>query len=136
MAKFVLTDASIVVNAQDLSSNCESVTVNMSQPEQDVSAMGDQGHTIVPGLPDCSFDVTWRQDYAATKVDATNWTAYGMPSFTVVVKPTSAVVGTANPTFTGTCILTDYKPISGSIGDAADATTTYTVSGTIVRATS
>src|SRR6266567_3067064 len=101
MAKFVLTDASIVVGGQDLSAWCESVTVTMSQPEQVISAMGDAGEQILPGLPDCSIDVTWRQDYVALKVDATNWTAYSSAGLTtIVVKPTSAAVSTTNPTFT------------------------------------
>ena len=135
--KQYLGDASVVVNNVDLSDHVASVTINESQPEVDVTAMGDGGHVILPGLPDCTIEVTYRQDYTSGKVDGTHWTLYNMTSgFQVVVKPTSPAVGASNPTFTATCVLLDYQPISGGPGDAADATVTYTVTGTIVRATS
>ena len=137
MALAVLTDVSFTFNGTDLSDHVESITVNSSQPGQEITCMGDVGHTILPGLPDCSIDVTFRQDYATTKVDAVIWSALnGGTSQSFTIKPTSGVVGISNPKYTGNAFVQDYKPLSGSIGDTADATVTLVVDGTITRATS
>lgn len=137
MAKFVLRDASVVVNAVDLSDHVASVEINMSAEDVATTAMGATGVTRLPGLRDESFTITWRQDFAAAEVDATLFPLYsGGTSHTVVVKPTSAAVGATNPTFTGTCYLLEYAPLSGEVGSVADSDTTFVVDGVITRATS
>ena len=135
MGKFVLKDASVVVNSVDLSDHVASVEIATKADDVAVTAMGATGVNRLPGLRDESFKVKWRQDFAAAKVDATLWPLYsGSTSHTVVVKPTSAAVSATNPTFTGTCYLLDYTPLSGDVGSVADSDTTFTVDGVITRA--
>ena len=134
MARYVFTDASWTYNGQDLSNHVESIVLNLSQPAIGLEAMGDSGHVIAPGLPDCSIDVTYRQDYAASNVDATNYGAWsGGTAGAFILKPTSAATSSTNPKFTGNAYVQDFKPISGTIGDAADATVTYVVNGAVTR---
>lgn len=136
MAKFVLKDASIVVNSVDLSDHCASVEISMSAEDVVTTAMGATGVTRLPGLRDESFNVTWRSDFASAKVDATLAPLYtGGTSHTVVVKPTSAGVSATNPTYTGTCYLLEFSPIAGEVGSVADVETTFVVDGVITRAT-
>lgn len=136
MAKFVLRDASIVVNSVDLSDHCVSVEIAMKADDVAITAMGATGVNRLPGLRDESFKVKWRGDFATSKIDQTLAPLYtGGTSHTVVVKPTSAGVGPTNPTYTGTCYLLEFSPVSGSVGDVADVETTFTVDGVITRAT-
>jgi len=136
VAKFVLKDASVVVNSVDLSDHVASVEISMGAEDVATTAMGATGVTRLPGLRDESITVTWRSDFAAAKVDATLAPLYtGGTPHTVVVKPTSAAVSATNPTYTGTCYLLEFAPIAGGVGDVADVETTFVVDGVITRAT-
>lgn len=136
MAKLVLKDCSVVVNAVDLSDHVASVEISTQAADVETTAMGAAGVQRLPGLRDESISITWRQDYAAAKVDATLWPLYSAgTSHTVVVKPTSAAVSATNPTFTATCYLLEYQPVAGDVGDVANADTTFVVDGAITRAT-
>jgi hypothetical protein len=46
------------------------------------------------------------------------------------------VVSSTNPQFSGSGILQTYPPVSGSVGDIANAPTTFQGSGALTRATS
>lgn len=135
MAKHMIRDASLVVNGVDLSAHTKSVEISSSAEDVNVTAMGATGVQRVPGLRDESLSVTWLQDYAAAKVDATLSPLYtGGTSFTVVVKPTSAAVSATNPSFTATCYLLEYQPIAGEVGSAHEVESTFVVDGVWTRA--
>lgn len=128
-------DASVVINGVDLSNRVVTAEVDMSVAEVPTTAMGASGQGRAPGLRDDSFTFVFRQDFAAANVDATMFPLLGAAAFTVVVKETSAAVSVGNPSYTGSCILTEYQPIAGSVGDIADASVTLPVDGIITRAT-
>lgn len=118
MTTRVLTDASVTVNAVDLSDHVQSVTVELSRETQDDTAMGNTARSNSAGLKTNSMSVTFLQDFAASEVDATLWTLYDAGTeHDVVVKETSSAVGATNPTYTLTGFITDYNPIGGSVGD-------------------
>lgn len=134
MASLILDDASVVINAVDLSDHVQSVTINYSAEMQDETAMGDDTRVNKGGLKNWSMDVEFKQDYASGEVDATLFSLVGA-TFTVTVKPTSAAVGTTNPSYSGTGILESYNPIGNSVGDLATAPITIQSAGTLTRAT-
>lgn len=135
MAKFVLTDASIVINAVDLSDHVESLTINYEAEAQDCTSMGDTTRAFLGGLKNWSMDVTFRQDYAASEVDVTLFGIVGS-QITVTAKPTSAAVSTTNPSYSGTALLTTYTPIGNAVGDLAAAPVSFVSAGALTRATS
>tara|TARA_S200002703_G_scaffold60250_1_gene52154 strand:+ start:1804 stop:2223 length:420 start_codon:yes stop_codon:yes gene_type:complete len=118
MAKFVLSDASIVINSVDLSDHCTSVTFNYEAEAQENTVMGDTTRANLGGLLNYSVDVEFAQDYATNEVDATLFSIVGT-SVTVVIKPTSDAVSTSNPSYTGSMMLQSYQPVSGTVGDRA-----------------
>lgn len=137
MAKFALTDAYLDVDGTDLSDHVESIRLAYDAEMVDVTCMGDTGRTYTTGLVNGTLTVTFRQDYDASSVDATLFPLIGGASAAIEVRPTSAAAGTTNPSFTGTCYLQSYDgPVSGSVGQAANASATFQVSGTVSRATS
>lgn len=135
MAVFVLTDASVTVNSVDLSAYVTSVTLNYEKDSVEVTAMGSSGHLYTGGLQNNSLDITFNQDFAATKVAATLDALIGTTT-TVVVKPTSAAVGATNPTYTiASAFLNATQPVNGSVGDLASMSVSFT-GGTLTKATS
>lgn len=135
MAVFVLTDASVTVNSVDLSAYVTSVTLNYEKDSVEVTAMGNSGHLYTGGLQNNSLDVTFNQDFAATKVAATLDALIGSTT-TVVVKPTSAAVSATNPSYTiASAFLNATQPVNGSVGDLASMSVSFT-GGTLTKATS
>jgi hypothetical protein len=137
MAIHVLTNASLVYNSVDLSVYVTQITVTMSSEDVDITGMGATARAHAPGLRDDRIEVTFLQDFAAAKVDATIYAQQGGSGATMVVKPTSSAVSATNPSYTMTAVPFDYTPIDGAVGEADTVTVTFLPgSGAIVRATS
>ena len=135
MPKHVLTNASLVINSVDLSDHVRSVTLSYEAELQDDTTMGDDTRTNLGGLKNWSMDVEFTQNYDSAKVDATLWGIVGS-AVTVVLKPTSAAVGTTNPSYSGSGVIGSYSPLGNSVGDLAVAPVTIAAAGTLTRATS
>lgn len=135
MAVFVMKDASVTVNSVDLSTYVTSLTLNYEVDSVEVTAMQMAGHTYTGGLQNVSLDVTFNQDFAATKVAATLDALIGTTT-TVIVKPTSSAVSATNPSYTiSNAFLAGTQPVAGSVGDLASMSVSFT-GGTLVKATS
>lgn len=135
MASFAFTDASVVINAVDLSDHVRSVTLNVEAEDLEDTAMGDTYRSRIGGLKDWSIDVEFNQDFAASEVDATIFPILGTV-VTVTVKPTSAAVGATNPSYSGSVLISEYNPLDGSVGDLATTSVSWPGAGTLTRATS
>ena|SRR5215831_11014807 len=117
MAIVMTNDASLIVNSVDLSDHVRSLTITMSAADLDATAMGAQSQAHAVGLRDDKMEVTFLQDYAASKVDATlSPLVSSSTPFTVVSKPTSAAVSTTNPSYTMSALLFEYPPIDADVG--------------------
>lgn len=134
MAEFVLTDASVTVNAVDLSGKVRKATVKTSADDQDATAMGATWKARRGGLKDSTVSLEFNQDFAAANVDATLWAALGT-NVTVVVKPTSGALSATNPGFSGSMLLKEYSPIDGEVGSMATAGAEFVGAGTLSRLT-
>jgi len=129
-------NAALKVNAVDLSNRVESVTLSLAKDDVDVTAMGDGGHTHMPGLENDKLTVNFWQDFAASSVDKTLLAIFqaGTPvPFSLAANGT--VGGTTNPVYTGQVVLQDYQPIGGKVGDGLQAPVTFVVSGTVSSGT-
>ena len=135
MARIVLTDVEVTVNSVDLSDHIASVTIDQSFNEVTTTAFGDSGVTRIAGLQDSSISLEFHQDFAASSVDATLNALVGTTT-SVVVKPTSSAVSATNPSYTMTCLVNQWNPISGGAGDLSTVSVTWPVSGAITRAES
>lgn len=118
MAIVMSNDVSLVVNSVDLSDHVREIKVNMSAEDLDATAMGATSKAHAVGLRDDSVEVTFLQDYAASKVDATlSPLVSATAGFSVVVKPVNTTVSSTNPSYTMTGLLFDYSPIDASVGE-------------------
>jgi hypothetical protein len=125
MAKIVLRDCYIVVNAVNFSDHVSSVEVNLSKDEVETTNFSGQGRERVAGLKDDNFVINFQQDFAAGEVDAVLYPLWNNETeFTVEVRPTSSAVSATNPAYIGTCILLEYQPLAGSVGDLSETEVT------------
>ena len=137
MTAFVYTDAFVSINGVDLSDHVLSASLNYAADLQEDTAMGDTTRTRIPGLLDWSLEVTFKQDFAGSNVDATLFTLVGAAAFAVIIRPDKSDSITAtNPNFTGNAVLESYPPLGGGVGDLAQATAVFQSAGALSRAVS
>lgn len=121
MAKLVLRNCFIEVNGVDFSDHVSSVTINLVKDDVETTNFGGDGRERVAGLKDDSFEVTFQQDYATGSTDATLYPLWNNETeFTVKVRPTSSAVSVSNPEYSATCILLEYTPLDGDVGDLSE----------------
>ena len=134
MAIFVATDFFVSINGSTaLNPYLTQVELKASANDVTTTAFGSTWVTRVAGLKEGSLTLNFNQDYAASTVDPTLWPYLGTNA-TVVIRPTSSAVGSANPAYTAICLVTDLTPVSGQIGDLATFSVTWPTSGTVTRA--
>ena len=131
MAKLVLTNANVTLGGTDVSSYVASVTLNISVNEVETTAFGSGATTRVGGLQDNSVTLDLHQDYSA--VEGLIYPLIGSTT-SLVVKPNGTAVGTANPSYTMTPLVTEWTPVNGAVGELATASITWPVSGTVTKA--
>jgi hypothetical protein len=135
MTIFAATDFTISVNAVDLTDHADSLTTSFDVAELTTTAFGDDWTSVIGGLKSGSVAINFHQDFAAASVDATLWAAFGTV-VEVIVKPTSAAVSATNPSFTFDVLVTSVTPVGASVGDLAQQSITWPVTGAAVRAVS
>jgi hypothetical protein len=132
MAKLVLTNANVTLGGTDVSSYVASVTLNISVNEVETTAFGSGATTRVGGLQDNSVTLDMHQDYSA--IEGLVYPLIGSTT-SLVIKPNGTAVGTANPSFSMTPLVTEWSPVNGAVGELASVSVTWPVSGTVTKAT-
>lgn len=126
MAKVILKNCFIEVDGVDFSDHTSSVEISLTKDEIDTTNFGGAGRERAHGLKDDSFEINFQQDFDAASVDATLYPLWDDETeFAVRVRPTSAVVSATNPEYTGTCILLEYQPLAGSVGELSETSVTF-----------
>lgn len=137
MAKFVATQFQITLNGVDLTSSLSSATIEETSNEIETTTFGTAStawRTVVGGIVSGSVKLDFYQDYAAGSVDATINSLINTIG-TVVIKPLGTAVSSTNPSYTATCLINSYTPVSGTIGDLSSFSVTWPTTGQITRAT-
>lgn len=133
MAAVVLKNASITVNAVDLSSLSNNVEVTYEIESVEATVFGGN-RAFVAGLQNNSVTIDFLQDFAATKVEATVFPLVGTTT-TLAIKADSAAVSATNPLYTITgAYLASHTPVSAGVGEMAMTSLTFT-GGTLVKTT-
>lgn len=134
MAQHPLIDAFFSINAVNLSGSVKTIRLPQGIESLDDTAMGDLTRTHLGGLKTWSIEVDLLQDFAASQADATISPIVG----TVVafeIRPTSAVVSTTNPKWTGSVLVKDYQPVGGTVGEIHLTRLMLESAGPLTRAT-
>lgn len=134
MAKFAATDYAVSINGTSFSNNLNSVELTIEADDLETTAFGGTFRTRVGGLKSASVTLNFMQDFAAASVDATLNTLVGSIA-TVVIIPAGTSVSATNPSYSSTCLVTQYSPMASSVGDLATFSVTWPVTGTVTRGT-
>lgn len=134
MAVKVLTNALVTINAVDLSTKSNSVTLNYEVDSVEVTAFGDGGHKFTGGLQNLSVEIAMLQDFASALTEATIYPLVGTTT-TLIIRADSGAVSATNPTYTvSNAFLAAHTPVSGAVGELMMSTLTFT-GGTVVKTT-
>lgn len=136
MAVFLNNKVGVKVNSVDLSDHVQSVTLNRTFDELEVTAMGDSGHKFVKGLEASSVTIDFLNDTASANVLQTLQAAWGTNVTVVFLQDKGTAVGATNPLYTMTCLVNNTTDINGAVGDLGMQSVTWNVSGTVAVATS
>jgi len=151
MARIVLTNCEITINAIDLSEYITSVTLGSTFDVLETTAFGNTGDPFgtpptgantpvaaksrIAGLVDNSVALEFHQDFAASQVEATIFPLLGTTT-EVVVQPVDAAVSATNPSYTFKALVSEWTPLNGAVGELATASVTWPISGPVTKATS
>ena len=136
MAVFMQNSVTVTVNSVDLTDHITTVSgFNETCADLQTTAMGETNISRIGGLKDSSVSITFLNDFAASEVYITLAALLGT-AVPVTITPTSASVSATNPKKTGTCLVTELPFIDGSVGDLAEVSITWPVTGAISTVTS
>ena len=136
MAVFMQNSVTVTVNSVDLTDHITSISgFNETCADLQTTAMGETNISRIGGLKDSSVSITILNAFAASEVYITLAALLGT-AVPVTITPTSASVSATNPKKTGTCLVTELPFIDGSVGDLAEVSITWPVTGAISTVTS
>lgn len=133
MAVFALINEYVTLNAVNLSDHVRSATLALEASALDSTAMGDTWTENVFGLKSGTLTIEFNDDYAASSVDSTLWSAFGT-NVTFEVRPDAGAVSATNPKYTGSVGIAQHN-VGGSLNEVARKSVTLPLSGAVTRAT-
>ncbi len=117
----------------DLSDQANQCTITIGNDPLEITAFGDTGHKMAPGLQSVDVSITFFLSYGATEVEAILASCVGLGTTTLIISPSGTTESASNPEYTiANCMLADFTPINSTVGEIATVTANFT-SGTWVR---
>lgn len=132
----VYRDAYLLLGGTNVSAYLQSLEFPISLEALDDTAMGDTNRSNAAGLRNWTITCNFHQSFVNAELDSILWTLFNAgAAFALEVRPTSSAVSTSNPKWTGNGLLTEYTPMTGSVGDQLVVPVTIVAAGPITRAT-
>jgi hypothetical protein len=136
MAKVVLTNPIVTLDAVDLSDHITSLSINTNYDLVEVTQIGDIAKKMVAGLEDNSATFEFQQDFAAISyvgdsgVDAVIFPKRGL-KIACTVRPTTAAISATNPEYRFDVIVSQWSPLSNGVGELATIQVQWPIFGEI-----
>ena len=118
----------------DLSDHTQSLTINRTFDELDVTAMGNLGHSFIAGLEASTVSVDFLNDDTTSSVMQTLNTLVGTISAVKLIQNSAVAISATNPLYTAWIEVNKITPIAGKVGDVAVQSLQFTVSGAMTTA--
>lgn len=139
MAKIVITDGYTSINGVNFSPWVRKITLAATAAELASQTMGDTWEEVEIGLKKFVGNLELEQGYAAAEADDSLWTMFdgaAAAGYPLIVRPSSAAVGSSNPQWTGQIKISTYTPLDVSHGELSVITQPLVGHGALARATS
>ena len=124
----------VIVGTSTISSFVSTVSLNREVEAVTITAMNDNIQNMVGGVEVSSVSLELFNDFAAASVNSLFEDAIGT-KLAIKLIPVTGTVTATNPSYSMSCLITQWTPIAGSTDSAALASVTFPVTA-LTKATS
>jgi hypothetical protein len=132
MPKLVLTNPRVVLDGFDVSDHCTSVSFGTVYDLVEVTQMGDIAKKMVAGLEENTLSLELQQDFGAAQLESVIYPNRGL-RVGCTVRPVNGPVSATNPQYSFQVLISEWTPLSGSIGELATVTVDWPIYGEITK---
>lgn len=134
MAIFMGNKVAVIVGTSTISSFVSTVSLNREVEAVTITAMNDTVQNMIGGIEVSSVSMEIFNDFASASVNSLFEDAIGS-KLAIKLIPVTGTVSATNPSYSMSCLITQWTPISGSTDSAALASVTFPVTA-LTKATS
>ena len=134
MAIFMGNKVAVIVGTSTISSFVSTVSLNREVEAVTITARNDTVQNMIGGIEVSSVSMEIFNDFAAASVNSLFEDAIGS-KLAIKLIPVTGTVTATNPSYSMSCLITQWTPISGSTDAAATASVTFPVTA-LTKATS
>jgi len=134
MAIFMGNKVAVIVGTSTISSFVSTVSLNREVEAVTITAMNDTVQNMIGGVEVSSVSLELFNDFAAASVNSLFEDAIGT-KLALKLIPVTGTVSATNPSYSMSCLVTQWTPISGSTDSAMTASVTLPVTA-LTKATS
>jgi hypothetical protein len=134
MAKLVLTNPRVILDGFDISDHCTSVGFGTVYDLVEVTQMGDIAKKMVAGLEENTLSLELQQDFGVSQLESVIYPNRGL-RVNCTVRPVNAAVSATNPQYSFQVLISEWSPLSASVGTLATTTVNWPIYGEITKTT-
>jgi len=128
MAIYMNNNVVVVLGATTISDHVSSITLNRETDAVEITAMSDVDHVFLGGLRSDSVSIEFFNDHASSSVNSIVEGSIGT-YLNLKLIPAGSTVTTSNPSYSMSCYIGSWQPISGDSQSVATASVTWPVKG-------
>lgn len=126
MAIFMGNKVAVIVGTTTISDHVSTVSLNREVEAVTITSMTDTIQNMIGGIEVSSVSLEVFNDFAAASVNSLFEDAIGT-KLAIKLIPVTGTVTATNPSYSMSCLITQWTPISGSTDSAATASVTLPV---------
>jgi hypothetical protein len=136
MAKIVIQNPVITLAGGTVSANVAQCSIALEADDVETTNFAGGGwRERIGGLKAGTVSLDLHQDYAAGALDSIVFPLLGGTAAVTVRPGGTAAIGSANPEYSFTALVTEYSPIDSAVGDLATFSVTWPITGAVTRGT-
>ena len=140
MAKIVLTNAYVLLgDLYDISSYVTNISLSTTHDIIETTQFGDVYKTRIAGLGDNQANFEFLQDFSSTIVNPGGLENVIYPligtAINCKIRPINTTISASNPQYSFSLLISEWQPLSGSVGELSTASVSWPISGEITKTT-
>jgi hypothetical protein len=133
MPKLVLTNPRVTLDGFDVSDHCASIAFGTVYDLVEVTQMGDIAKKMVAGLEENTLSLELQQDFGVSQLESVIYPNRGL-LVNCTVRPVNGPISATNPQYSFRVLVSEWTPLSGSVGSLATVTVNWPIYGEITKA--
>ena len=132
MPKLVVTNPRLILDGYDLSDHCTSVSFGTIYDLVETTQMGDIAKKFVAGLEENTLSLELQQDFGVAQLESVIYPNRGL-RVNCSIRPVDAPVSATNPQYSFQVLISEWAPLSASVGSLATTTVNWPIYGEITK---